>query len=655
MSKGLASLAGVGDAELKDALEEANLPVLLAIIEQFQGNASSLVEGQLPSMASIAGDEKMSEEVCSAVRSTAFELLKSVRDGGVGLAEKLTTSDMARAASFCIGGKLEDEFVPMMLEDMGFTDSALDRIGWSSTDRPTSADNFKVIIIGSGLSGIAAAIHLERLGIPYTLFEKNPAVGGTWYENNYPDCGVDTPNHFYSYSFAPNDDWAAYYSKRDELFKYITNVAEKFEVTPNIQFSSEVVSASYNESTHQWEVEVKTADGQLELHKSNVVIGAVGQVNRPAIPEFPGADTFSGEQFHSTYWPSDFDPAGKRIGIIGTGASAMQFAPAIASEAGEISIFQRTPHWIRMLPDYHYEVSDGKKWLLRHVPFYRNWYRMRLYWSYGDTLLETLKVDSEWPHQDRSINALNDRFRQTYVNNIETALQGRKDLIEKVVPQYPLFAKRMLIDNHWCDMLLRDNVELLTTGVESVDENGIVGADGSYTEVDTIIYATGFNALKFLWPISIVGRDNRSLSDEWGDDARAYLGMTAPMFPNFFVMYGPNTNLAHGGSIFFHAECQARYITQCVVKMIETGSSEMETRSESFESYTNAVDQEHAKLIWNNTAVGEWFKNSAGRVVGVTPWRLVDYWHMTHEPNWSDYVWNTPMGHESDKTQFGAG
>jgi 4-hydroxyacetophenone monooxygenase len=260
-----------------------------------------------------------------------------------------------------------------------------------------------------------------------------------------------------------------------------------------------------------------------------------------------------------------------------------------------------------------------------------------LYWSYGDTLLETLRVDPRWPDQSRSVNAANGRIRRAYEDNLKTALGGRPDLLAKVIPDYPVFAKRMLIDNHWCRMLQHRHVDLVTSGVRRVRGNSLEDAGGVCRDADVIVYATGFNALRFLWPMRVTGAAGATLEQIWGNDARAYLGMATPGFPNLFLLYGPNTNLAHGGSIYFHAECQARYIAQCLIGMIERNCGAMEVTDVAHRRYCASVDAEHASLIWANAQVGEWFKNDAGRVVCVSPWSMVDYWHMTHTPEWGDF------------------
>ncbi len=266
-------------------------------------------------------------------------------------------------------------------------------------------------------------------------------------------------------------------------------------------------------------------------------------------------------------------------------------------------------------------------WLL-----YRNWYRFKLFWIFGDGLWESLHCDPAWPDAGRSINAENARHRRIYAGNITRALGGDAALMRKVIPDYPPFAKRMLIDNRWCEMLQRPNVDLLASGVSRITGRGVVDDGGREHLADAIIYATGFHAQRFLWPMEVRGRGGLRLSEVWGDDARAYLGVAAPDFPNLFFFYGPNTNLAHGGSVIFHIECQARYITQCLMRMLEAGRGEIEVRRAAHDAYNERVDAAHARMIWTHPDVKSWYKNERGRVVSVSPWRLVDYWRMTRSP-----------------------
>lgn len=634
----LTELKKATNSAIRKALTEANIPTLLVVLAHLEKDLSLLTGDGLPS-SSIDGVSNMSPSRQREIRDHAFRVLCELRDEKRSIPPLPDTDTLRKMASVYVNQQVAEEYIPMMLSDMGFDGTTLEKIKWQKEPPKECRDEFKVAIIGAGISGLCAAVHLQRAGIPFVIIEKNPTVGGTWYENTYPDCGVDTPNHFYSFSFEPNFNWSRFYSKRDEIFAYLERFTDKYDLRRHIRFETEVLRAEYDEGEKSWRLSIRDKNGHEENLQTNALVSAVGQLNRPKIPDFPGKDTFERPAFHSAEWESQHDLKGKKVAVIGTGASAMQFAPAIAPLVEELIIFQRSPHWIRMLPDYHREVSESKGWLLRNIPYYRNWYRFKLFWSYGDGIWDSLHKDPEWPHSDRSLNSENEYHRQIYIRNLRKALNDDADLMAKVIPDYPPFAKRMLIDNHWCEMLKRDNVTLLTSGVQRIERNGVVDDDGALNEVDVIIYATGFHAHDFLAPMEIHGRDGKTLSKAWRDDPKAYLGITTPGFPNMFMLYGPNTNLAHGGSTIFHAECQARYIMQCLMHLIETNSREVEVREEINADYNDRVDAEHNSMVWTHPDVGNWYKNSRGRVVSNSPWRLVDYWSMTRQPNFDDFVW----------------
>lgn len=630
------NLQRISDNELKTALKAANIPTLLLVICQITGDIGLLKNDEMPSR-SVEGVSRMSPEYQEEIRTLAFNVLCEIRDGKRDLSALPDAKTLQKMLSVYVCEPVDAEYVPMFIEDMGFINSLETHTRWQQRPAAETLDDNGVVIIGAGISGICAAIHLKQAGIPFTIIEKNDSIGGTWYQNNYPACGVDTPNHFYSFSFEPNHNWSAYYSKRDEIFGYLKDVAQKHDLFKHIRFNTEVSEARYDEDHQNWTVSLKTADRKTEQLTVKFLMTAVGQLNRPKIPDFPGKDRFEGPSFHSGQWQHDCDLTDKRVAVIGSGASAMQLCPEVAKIASSLTILQRSKHWIRILPDYHQKVSEGKKWLLEHLPFYQNWYRFKLFWSYGDGVWDSLHLDPNWPHQDRSMNAENERHRNIYIKNLSDALDGDDALLEKIVPDYPPFAKRMLIDNHWCDMLKQENVSLENGGIREITPRSVIDDNGIEHEVDAIIYATGFYAGELLSPMKIVGRDNKQLDKVWGEDARAYLGMTTPDFPNFFMFYGPNTNLAHGGSLIFHVECQSRYITKCIMQMIEQGQSEIEVKPDIHDAYNDKVDKENSVLTWGHPKVGNWYKNSKGRVVANSPWRLVDYWTMTHEIDMDDY------------------
>jgi 4-hydroxyacetophenone monooxygenase len=332
------------------------------------------------------------------------------------------------------------------------------------------------------------------------------------------------------------------------------------------------------------------------------------------------------------------DLTGKRVAVIGTGASAYQFVPEIAGKVGSLTVFQRTPPWGLPVPHYHEAVPDGMNWLLEHVPYYDKWYRFWMFWMVTDGLLPMVTADPGWNGPPTAVSAMNLGFREMIAGAIAAQAPNRPDLVEKVVPTYPVGGKRSLLDNGvWMAALQRDNVSLVTDAITEMTETGIVTADGTARDFDVIIYGTGFYASKFLEPMKIRGRGGADLHATWDGDPRAYLGMTNPGFPNLFMIYGPNTNIVVNGSIIFFSECSVRYIVGCLKLLAETGARAMEPKPEVHDAFNARVDAANALMAWGAPQVSSWYKNEKGRVTQNWPFALVDYWRATLEPNPDDF------------------
>jgi len=545
---------------------------------------------------------------------------------------------LRRMLSVGVGQTVPEEYIPMILEETMLDQRDPKTVPWRTQPDPAVLSGFRAVIIGAGVSGLCMAIKMREAGIPFVIYERNPTVGGTWYENGYPGCGVDTPNHFYSLSFEPNHDWPEHFSKRNELWGYMEGLADKYDLRRHIHFNTEVTAATFNEERSVWVVATRTADGEVDTIEANALISAVGQLNRPSIPAIPGLDDFADPCFHTARWDARQDLAGKRVAMIGTGASGMQVGPTVAPDVDHLTIFQRSAHWAVSNPNYHAAVSPGKMAALKHIPFYAKWYRFQLLWASSDGLHASLHADPAWPTPDQSLNAANQKFRDELIAYISGQIGDRPDLLAKVVPPYPPYGKRMLRDNHWYRTLTRPNVELVTTPIERITRDSIITRDGTRYPADILVLATGFQAQKMLAPMDITGRDGRTIRTLWGDDdPRAFLGMTVPGFPNLFMLYGPGTNLAHGGSAIYHTECQVRYVMQCLRELIESKARFMECRQEPHDRFNRLLDDTHAKMVWAHRGVGNWYKNRHGRVVTNSPFRLIDYRHMTETLDRNDY------------------
>ncbi len=627
------------DAFIADALKSASTPTLMMSLVHITGD-TAILRGPIRPKAAIMGEGQgfLSEPEKAEIRARALEALIAFRDGGCKLPPPPSPETIREMMSFLVGEPVPAEYVPMMLEEMALAGSSARDFHWDRDVPAPVKQRFPVLVIGAGMSGLLAAIHLEEAGIPYTVIEKNSGVGGTWFENTYPGCRVDVANHFYCYSFEPNHSWSEYFSRHQELRDYFERCAIDHGVRKRIRFETEVVSARFDESSSDWKVCVRTQGGAEEILTASALISAVGQLNRPKLPVIPGIETFQGPAFHSARWEHRHRLEAKRVAVIGTGASALQLVPEVAEQAEKLCVFQRSPAWMVPNPSYHRRVSDGKKWLLRHLPYYARWYRFLLFWPGSDGLLPSLILDPDWPHPDRSVNAINEQMRVIFTDYMKQQVGDDAALLDKVVPRYPPFGKRMLQDNgSWLAALKRSNVELVTDGIREITKDAVVCENGERHPVDLIVFATGFHANKFLWPMEIIGRQGVRLAERWGEDPRAYLGITVPGFPNLFCLYGPATNLAHAGSIIFHSECQMRYVMGCIKALLENGFRTMECRTDVHDTYNEKLDQALARTVWSHPGVNSWYKNASGRVTTTSPWRLLDYWHWTRAADLADF------------------
>ncbi len=630
--------AGDWRAQRADALARASVPTLLMCLAQITGEARWLEDPFLPQRDILIFAERsggLSEDAQAVVRQALSDVLDQLAAGQRALPPLPVPADLARMMSVCVGENVPVEYTEMAMEEMGFAGRD---VTWRK--RPTSARlrTFRVLVIGAGFSGLCAAGRLQQMGIAFDILDKNPGLGGTWLENDYPEAGVDTPNHFYSYSFAPNHAWGSNYSKRREVLDYQQRVATELGVASRIEFGAAVDALAWDEGARAWSAVIRHADGRDESRRYQAVIAATGQLNIPKLNRIPGSDRFKGAIWHSARWRHDVSLKGKRVAVVGTGASAMQFLRSVAAEAAQVTIFQRSPQWARPPQDYHGKVSPGERWLLDNVPYYYAWYRFGLLWRMGDGLLPTVRRDPQWPHPERSMNYRNDRQREQLTAHLLEQLEGRPDLVEKCLPDYPPYGKRILIDNGWYQALKRPNVTLVTRAVDRIDETAVIDASGERFEVDAVVLATGFEAGQLLGSIDVRGRSGVPLAQAWADDdPRAYLGISIPDYPNLFLTYGPNTGLAHGGSMILVTECQVRYITQMLREMMEAGASDVEVRREAHDRFVARVDAEHAELVWTHRGMNNWYRNRHGRVFGPMPFRLVDYWTMTREADLDNY------------------
>tara|TARA_Y100000766_G_scaffold89924_1_gene76381 strand:- start:441 stop:2312 length:1872 start_codon:yes stop_codon:yes gene_type:complete len=614
---------------LERALDSASFPVVAALLVHFTGDISILDKLPKPNKVMLGETQGfLSDEDKQTIKKIALkEICRFFSDHQANDIYIPSNQELHKMMNFIVGESVSSDYIPMMLSDLNIR-------SYNSKSYAVTKSSLEVLIIGAGMSGILAAIKLAERGIQFKIYEKNIDLGGTWYENRYPGSRVDIANHFYSYSFEENHQWSEHFSQQPELLEYFKRCFDKYDIQKNTNFETQVTDMKFDDLTQSWEV-TSLSNGNRHQEMINIVISCVGQLNQPKIPNIKGIDEFQGNMFHSSQWPDADVIDKKKVAVVGSGASSFQIVPSIAKSCKELTIFQRSPPWMFPNPKYHEEVDEGKKWLLKNLPYYSRWYRFLLFYPGSDQLLDSLFVDPSWKERSDSINQQNDEMRELFTSAMLAQIYD-KSLIDKVIPNYPPFGKRMLQDNGaWLEALHLPNVTLLAEEVTRMSSRGIVSSENDH-EFDTVIFATGFNAQDFFYPIDIDGGSGR-FNSIYKDSPQSYLGITFSSIPNFFAMYGPGTNLAHAGSIIFNSECQINYICSAIEYMLNNDHKSIRVKPEIEKQYQDRFDERHKGMVWQHSNVSSWYQNSKGKVVTTSPWRLVEYWNWTNNFNADEY------------------
>ena len=451
----------------------------------------------------------------------------------------------------------------------------------------------EVAIVGAGFGGLGAAISLERAGFrDFIVLERAGEVGGTWWFNTYPGCQCDIPSNLYSFSFAPKSDWTRAFPLQPEILDYLRDCSRRFGVRDRIRFECELDGAAWREDDQRWEIE--TSHGPLS---ARVLVAAPGLLSEPRTPELPGLDRYEGTIFHSARWDHSQDLTGKRVALVGTGASAIQAGPVIQREAERLHVFQRTPPWVVPMPDR--EVGEGRKRLFRRFPLAQKVHRAYLY-----AVREPIVIAMAFA---RPLLKLGETLSRVHLRRQvpDPALRRR------LTPDYALGCKRLLLSNDWYPALAADNVEVLDEGVQEVHGRTVVGSDGSQREVDAIVFATGFTPTEPPIAHALRGPDGRTLAEAWDGAPEAYLGTTVSGFPNLFLIYGPNTNLGHN-SIVYMLESQFEYLVRALRAMSERGLGRIEVRRDVQRRFNESVQRRLKKTVWNAGRCASWYLDEDG-------------------------------------------
>lgn len=610
------------------AIDDLSVPALMAAVVQITGDPA-YIRGPLRPREFVMNEfqGKMSEQEKTALRAQARQAICSWRDAGCPPCPPLPVDLIREIMDWIACEPVPDDYAAMYIDEMDLAGHNPRAIRLKSR---TAADGLRVLVIGCGESGLLAGLRLKEAGIAFEIIEKNHDVGGTWYDNTYPGARVDVASHYYSYSFGPGDEFSEYYARQPELYRYFRRLLDDHGIGDHVRWGREVERAVWDDATSRWEVTIRAEDGTTETRSAEVVITGVGVLNRPFIPDLPGLDQFQGPVFHSARWDHSVDLEGKRVALIGAGASGFQIGPAIADEVERLVVFQRTPQWMAPNPRYHATVTPGERWAMRYLPGYERWYRFMIMWQSSDKTLELVRIDPSWSDFPRTANELSFQRREIFAKWIEQNVGHDPDLLAKVTPQYPPMSKRMLQDNgSWLACLSRENVELVNSPIAKIDEGSVMTDDDRH-EVDVIVLATGFRATEVLSPIDIVGRHGMILSEVWQGRPAGYLGISVPDFPNLFILGGPGSGLAHAGSIIFINECQMRYVGDALRLLIDEGHRTVEPTPDAYERYNEDLQAECETLMWGHPSIEHsWYKSADGRVYLLCPWRLVDYWKMT--------------------------
>lgn len=581
----------------------------------------------------------IAEKDLPALRDKAVRFLQHHADD---FRETVPSDDELRSLiEMALGRKVADENFPEFKAAASFDDFPLFHAAWQGQTPPQIPEDFTVAIIGAGHSGPWMGVQLGHLGIPYVIYERRPEMGGTWSVNRYPDVRVDTMSTVYQLGFVKRFPWSEYFARGRDVRQYMNDTAREFGVHQHIRFEHEVTSMRFDEGASRWRLEITHGEEVVQT-SATIVVAATGLFLTPKKPDIEGIDDFAGTVVHTARWPDGYSPAGKRVAVIGNGSTGVQLLSRVAADAKQVYTCVRTPQWITPQVHYGEPIPPELQWLIQRMPYYWNWDRFGWIAPSDDGAAKLFVPDPEWKAKGGYVSKPNDELRARLTAYIKEQTNHRAELYERLIPNYPPWARRMIVDNGWYRTLTEDHVELVTDPIDRVEAGGFVTTDGRYREVDTIICASGFDVTKYLFPIEVVGRDGVTLDGEWANDGvgpRAFWSMTVPGFPNLFIMYGPNSQGGAGRSVSGMIQLWCTYAAGLCVQLIEKGYRELDVKEDVFEQHNRVLDERNSRMIWMDPDSRDRnYYISHGRVQAMNAWAPAEHWEeMTNqklEPNY---------------------
>jgi 4-hydroxyacetophenone monooxygenase len=530
------------------------------------------------------------------------------------------------------GQEVPEKMVRLATENLALADKPAE-LAVSLDPGVEIPEDFHVTIIGAGHTGVAMAIYMQQLGIPFTIVEKHDSFGGTWVKNHYPNLRVDVPGYVYQYRFIPYN-WNSYFPSQNEIKEYANFVADRYGLRDHARLSTAVEKAEWDAETGRWTVGL--SDGSSL--SSNFVISASGLFANASMPDIPGISRFKGRVQHTAAWNDDFDATGKRIALIGNGSSGTQLMPWLAERADKLYAFQRTAQWIvPPLVPVTTKISPRLHWLMDNLHYYRKWHIYSLQ-VVAVNAQNGHELDPAWKAKHGTLSEHNDSFRANLKSYIAEQMEGRPDLIEKSIPASNPLARRLIVDAGWYRTLTRPNVELVTTGIAEIDETGIRTVDGEHYDLDAIVLGSGFDTAKYFFPVVYKGENGVTFDEAWRRDGpRAYLGMSHPEFPNFFSCYGPNSH-PRSGSFHVWTEAWARYVSTLILSTLNKGAKSLKVQRRPFETFNEAIDERFKSLVWGAVPGGGYYINEHGRPGVHMPFRAEEYYELLANPKIDDYA-----------------